>query len=167
MPSDRPYRLVGVGGTFDMLHKGHEALMKKAFEVGERVVIGLTTDEFARSLGKPHEIAPYEERLAEFTAFLMREGLIHRAEVIALNDPYGPPAWDGGYDAIVVSEETEPGAREINELRARRGLKPLDIVVIPLVRACNGKPISTTRIRAGEIDREGRPVGRRPPSQGH
>ncbi len=141
-----------------MLHKGHKALLRKAFEVGELVIIGLTTDEFARSLRKPHEIAPYQERLAELMAFLMEEGVLHRAEVVALNDPYGPPAWNGGYDAIVVSEETEPGARVINELRARRGLKPLDVVVIPLVRAENGKPISTTRIRAGEIDREGRPL---------
>jgi len=149
-----------VGGTFDMLHKGHKALLRKALEVGEHVIIGLTTDEFARSLGKPHEIAPYQERLAELMAFLMEEGVLHRAEVVALNDPYGPPAWNGCYEAIVVSEETEPGARVINELRARRGLKPLDVVVIPLVRAENGKPISTTRIRAGEIDREGRPLRR-------
>ena len=149
-----------MGGTFDMLHKGHKALLRKALEVGEHVIIGLTTDEFARSLGKPHEIAPYQERLAELMAFLMEEGVLHRAEVVALNDPYGPPAWNGCYEAIVVSEETEPGARVINELRARRGLKPLDVVVIPLVRAENGKPISTTRIRAGEIDREGRPLRR-------
>lgn len=152
----RPYKLVGVGGTFDMLHKGHKALLMRAFEAGGRVVVGLTTDEFAGSLGKPHDIAPYEERLAELLSFITHEGQLHRVEVVAINDPYGPPAWDGGYDAIVVSEETEVGAREINELRARRGLKPLDIVVIPLVMACNGKPISTTRIRAGEIDGEGR-----------
>ena len=58
MAVKRPFKLVGVAGTFDMLHKGHKALLRKAFEVGERVVIGLTTDEFAARMHKPHEVAP-------------------------------------------------------------------------------------------------------------
>jgi len=152
----KPFKLVGVAGTFDMLHKGHEALLRKAFEVGEKVVIGLTTDEFAVKMHKPHEVAPYKERLGELLAFIMREGQLHRTEVVALIDPYGPAAWDGGFEAIVVSEETAPRAKVLNALRAKRGLKPLELVVIPMVLAEDGKPISTTRIRAGEIDREGR-----------
>jgi len=151
----RPFKLVGVAGTFDMLHKGHEALLRKAFEVGERVVVGLTTDEFAARMHKPHEVAPYKERLEELLVFIMREGQLHRTEVLAINDPYGPAAWDAGFEALVVSEETAPRAEEINALRARRGLRPLELVVIPMVKAENGRPISTTRIRAGEIDREG------------
>ena len=155
MAAERPFRLVGVAGTFDMLHKGHKALLRKAFEVGERVVVGLTTDEFAARMHKPHEVAPYKERLEELLVFIMREGQLHRTEVVAINDPYGPAAWDDGFEALVVSEETAPRAEEINALRARRGLKPLELVVIPMVKAENGRPISTTRIRAGEIDREG------------
>ena len=154
MAAERPFRLVGVAGTFDMLHRGHKALLRKAFEVGDLVIIGLTTDEFAAKM-KNHEVAPYKERLAELQAFLMEEGVLDRAEVVAINDPYGPAIWDGGFEALVVSEETAPRAEEINAIRARRGLKPLELVVIPMVKAENGKPISTTRIRAGEIDREG------------
>lgn len=153
---DRPFRLVGVAGTFDMLHEGHKALLRKAYEVGEKVVIGLTTDEFVAEMGKPHEVAPYKERLEELLAFILHEGQIHRTEVVAINDPYGPALWDGGFEAIVVSEETAPKAEELNRLRAQRGLRPLKLVVIPMVLAEDGKPISTTRIRAGEIDRAGR-----------
>ncbi|MEM2081946.1 MAG: adenylyltransferase/cytidyltransferase family protein, partial [Candidatus Bathyarchaeia archaeon] len=35
------FRKVAVGGTFDELHKGHKALLMKAFEIGTRVLIGL------------------------------------------------------------------------------------------------------------------------------
>ena len=152
----RRFRVVGVAGTFDMLHKGHKALLRKAFEVGELVVVGLTTDECVAEMDKPHEVAPYKERLEELLAFIRDEGNLHRTEVVAINDPYGPAIWDDGFEALVVSEETAPRAEEINALRAEAGLRPLELVVIPMVKAENGKPISTTRVRAGEIDREGR-----------
>jgi len=147
---------VACGGTFDMLHKGHRTFIRRAFEVGERVVIGLTTDGFVKKLGKPHPVAPYEERMKELTEFLRREGLLDRAEIVPLSNPHGPAAWNGTVDALVVSRETEPRAREINRLRVEAGLQPLEVVVVDMVLAEDGLPISTTRIRAGEIDREGR-----------
>jgi pantetheine-phosphate adenylyltransferase len=51
-------------------------------------------------------------------------------------------------------------AHRINQERARRGLKPLEIVVIDMVPSENHAPISTTRIRRGEIDREGKLIKR-------
>jgi pantetheine-phosphate adenylyltransferase len=77
-------------------------------------------------------------------------------EIVKLNDAYGPAISDSKIDAIVVSEETKARAAEINEIRKKRGLPALEIIVIPFVLAEDGKPISTTRIRAGEIDEEGR-----------
>jgi pantetheine-phosphate adenylyltransferase len=56
----------------------------------------------------------------------------------------------------VVSDETRPGALEINETRKKNGLKTLEIISIPLVLADDQKPISSTRIKKGEIDKEGR-----------
>lgn len=46
-------------------------------------------------------------------------------------------------------------AIKINEGRKRRGLAPLHIVAIDMVSSENHALISTTRIRRGEIDREG------------
>jgi len=150
------FRIVGVGGTFDELHKGHRALLMKAFEVGECVWIGLTTDEFASRLSKNHKVAPYEDRLKELKRFLEEEGLLSRARVIPLGDPYGPAATSEEMEVIVVSRETEPGAHKINFIREKNGLPPLKVIVIDMVPAENHIPISTTRIRRGEIDREGR-----------
>lgn len=154
--SAKKFKVVAVGGTFDELHKGHKALLLKAFEVGEHVLIGLCTDEFVAKMNKPHPVASYGERLAELKDFLKAYGLADRAKIIPLNDVYGVTLQRGCLEALVVSRETEPTARMINEERARLGLKPLNIVVIDMVPAENHKPISTTRIRKGEIDREGR-----------
>lgn len=151
----KKFRKVAVGGTFDEFHKGHKALLMKAFEIGEHVLIGLCTDEFVKKLGKPHVTAPYEERLKELQAFLKTLGLSDKAEIVPLNDPYGSTLTDTCIQALVVSEETEKTALKINQKRSEAQLPPLTIVTISMVPAENCVPISTTRIREGEIDREG------------
>jgi len=151
----KKFRKVAVGGTFDELHRGHKVLLIKAFEIGERVLIGLCTDEFARKLGKPHLTAPYEERLKELKTFLNVSDLLEKAEIIPLNDPFGPTLAQSCIEALIVSEETRATAVKINENRRKAGLPPLKIVTINMVPAENCTPISTTRIRRGEIDREG------------
>jgi pantetheine-phosphate adenylyltransferase len=147
---------VAVGGTFDELHKGHRILLSKSFEIGDRVLIGLCSDKFVKKLGKPHVTATYEERLAELKAFLAKAGVLGISEIISLEDPYGPTITDTSIEALVVSKETEQSASRINRKRTRIGLEPLSIVAIDMVPSENCAPISTTKIRRGEIDREGR-----------
>jgi pantetheine-phosphate adenylyltransferase len=149
-------RTVGVGGTFDELHKGHRALLVKAFEVGDHVVIGMSTDEFVRTMGKPHSTASYPQRLRELKSFLEQHGFLQRAEIIPISDAYGGVLLSNGpIEALIVSRETEPTAVKINEKRQEIGLTPLQIVAIDMIPSENHSPISTTRIRRGEIDREG------------
>ena len=150
------FRVVGVGGTFDEFHKGHNALLMKAFEVGEQVLIGLCSEELVEKLNKPHSTAPYQKRLEELKAFLGEHGFLERAKIIPLNDVYGVTLSRGCVEALVVSRETEPTALKINEKRKRLGLHPLHIAIIDMVPSENHAPISTTRIYRREIDREGR-----------
>jgi len=140
---------VCIGGTFDFLHPGHEALLKKAFEVGEEVFIGLSSDEFVRKSGKIAR--PYEERLKRLKKFLSQHGWGQKAKIIPLENAYGTATHDN-YDAIVVSPETERRAREINEIRRKNGLNELKVIVVPYVLADDGIPIASSRIKSGEID---------------
>jgi pantetheine-phosphate adenylyltransferase len=151
----KKFRKVAVGGTFDEFHRGHKVLLMKAFEIGSHVLIGLCSDEFVQKMGKPHWTASYEERLKELRVFLKSLGLNDKAEIVPLNDPYGVTVTDRCIEALVVSEETEKTALKINQKRNKAQLPPLTIVTISMVPAENYKPISTTRIREGEIDREG------------
>jgi pantetheine-phosphate adenylyltransferase len=151
----KKFRKVAVGGTFDEFHRGHKVLLMKAFEIGEHVLIGLCTDEFAKKMSKPHATASYEERLKELKAFLKALDQSDKAEIVPLNNPYGNAATDRCIDALVVSEETEKTAIKINQKRGETRLPPLTIVTIKMVPAENYIPISTTRIHEGEIDREG------------
>ena len=152
----REFRKVAVGGTFDELHRGHKVLIIKAFEIGDRVLIGLCSDEFVKKLGKPHVTANYDERLKELKEFLVNLSVSERAEIILLNDPYGPTVTDRCIEGLVVSQETEATASRINEQRRKAGLPLLKILTVNMVPSENCGPISTTRIRKGEMDHEGR-----------
>jgi pantetheine-phosphate adenylyltransferase len=151
----KEFKKVAVGGTFDQLHRGHRALLGKAFEVGDKVVIGLTSDAFVERMGKPHKTASYADRRRELEAFLAKLGLSSRAEIVPLNDAFGLTISGKGLEALIVSEETEKIGDAINQKRLSSNHRPLKIVVVAMVEAENDNPISTTRIRRGEIDRNG------------
>lgn len=48
-------------GTFDLLHKGHIRLLQRAASYGDRLVVGLATDEFNAVKGK-RAYTSYEDR---------------------------------------------------------------------------------------------------------
>lgn len=50
-------------GTFDLLHYGHINLLKRAKELGDYLVVGLSTDEFNQIKGKK-SFFDYEKRKA-------------------------------------------------------------------------------------------------------
>ena len=47
----KKYKLVALGGTFDILHRGHLELLRKGFGISYKVIIGLTSDEMATRKG--------------------------------------------------------------------------------------------------------------------
>jgi pantetheine-phosphate adenylyltransferase len=57
--------------------------------------------------------------------------------------------------ALVVSEETSAKGLYLNKLRAERNLPSVEMVVVPMVLAKDGKAISSTRIKNSEIDSNG------------
>lgn len=144
---------VGIGGTFNLIHKGHEILFETAFSIGDSVEIGLTSDEFAKSI-KTVPVAPYFQRKANLMKFLERYG--KPFNIVMISDMKGTAANSETIDAIVVSPETRPHADDINEQRRRNGLRPLKVFSIKEVRADDTQVISSSRILKGEIDKDGR-----------
>jgi len=150
------YSLVACGGTFDIIHRGHESLFKRAFEIGEKVIIGIASDNLVKILGKKHSVRPLEERFKDLKKYLEKRGWLKNSIIVVLNDRYGPTIHMDKIEALIVSEETYKVGLKINRIRRRKKMKPLKIIKIPLILAEDGKPISCTRIKMGEIDRNGR-----------
>ena len=131
-------------------------MITKAFALGRKVIIGVTSDAFVRKQGKSHPVQAYASRVKAVRRFLSARGWSSRAVLVSLRDPYGPTAKKRNVEALIITPDTASSALKLNQLRKSRGLRRLKIHRVPLSNAEDGKPISSTRIRKGEIDRQGR-----------
>ncbi len=150
------FRVVATGGTFDEIHVGHIALLRKAFEVGEKVIIGVSSDAFAwKNKGKKlnHN---FEQRVESLKKTIEAEFGNVNYVVAKLDNDFGPAVISGDVGALVASSETQSKGKLLNKIRSERGLNPVEVIAVDLIKAEDGLPISSTRIRAGEIDRQGR-----------
>ena len=145
-----------MGGTFDILHAGHKALLQRALEVGDIVLIGLTTDARASKIRNKTQINTYNIRLANLQDLLKSMKSLDRFQIVPLENDWGPSVVDEDFEAIIVSDETKSTAQKINKIRSAEGKSELEIVIVPMIKAQDGHRISSSRIRNKEIDSEGK-----------
>ena len=150
------YKSVAMGGTFDILHLGHLELLKKSFELGSFVVIGLTSDKFAKFTLNKGLRNSFESRYKNLENFISDNIRSSSYEISKLEEEFGPLMFSEDIECLVVSSETIAKGERINKIRSDKGLLPIDIVSVSLKLAEDGIPISSTRIRDKEIDSTGR-----------
>ena len=148
------FSLIAMGGTFDIIHHGHITLLSTAFDISEKVIIGLTSDEFVQKKGK-NPIHKYDERLKNLTSIIFKKFPNSYFEISQLHNDFGPAVFEKEVQALVVSDETKNQGNILNKLRTERNLPPVEIIVVPMTLAKDGKRISTTRIKNSEIDSDG------------
>ena len=148
------FDIVATGGTFDILHKGHYMLLLKAFEVGQRVIIGVSSDSFATRKQKKI-INNYRIREENLKKFIDKNFKKSNYSLYQLDDFYGPTVLTRDVQAIITTESSLENCVKINKLRESKGMPQLEMILVPLVEDKEGKVISSTRIRKGEIDING------------
>jgi glycerol-3-phosphate cytidylyltransferase len=102
-------RTVITYGTFDLFHYGHVRLLKRARLLGDRLVVGLSTDEFNNIKGKTaqmtymerHELLSscrYVDEIFEEKCWEQKESdiLAFKANVFVMGDD-----WRGKFDFLL------------------------------------------------------------------
>ena len=166
MGSPKKFKTAVLGGTFDHFHKGHKNFLEHGLSISERLMIGVTSDEYVKNLkSQISNLKNTYQNSKSFEAFSTRKKSVEdylnqnakdRYEIVKINDMFGTTLSDIFIEAIVVSKETLKNAKVINTMREEINLPSLEIIIAELVLAQDGKPISSFRIRNGEIDKEGK-----------
>jgi len=148
------FKVVAMGGTFDIIHKGHLTLLSEAFSVSSKVIIGLTSDELAANKGKKLQ-NKFEQRLETLNKVIQKNFPNPSFEISKLDNDFGPAVLEKEVEALIVSDETSNQGKILNDLRKQKKLPLVDVIVVPMILAKDGNRISTTRIKNQEIDYEG------------
>lgn len=145
-PSSGP-AVVALGGTFDHLHAAHKLLIQLgAFLATKKLIVGVMADRLLKTKNHPELLEPLQARTAKVEAFLSRGGAtkspsegnhtrVIQMDVVEIEDPFGPTAWDADIQALVVSRETASGGEAVNKLRADKGLPQLEVYTIEVIGA--------------------------------
>ena len=148
------FSLVAMGGTFDLIHRGHITLLSHAFEISEIVLIGLTSDSFAIKNGKNLK-NNFDTRLENLKTIIHENFSDKKYEIKKLDNDFGPAVFEKNVEALIVSEETKHQGDVLNNLRKERDLPEVSVIVVPMFLAKDGERVSSTRMRNSEIDSEG------------
>lgn len=150
------YSVGACGGTFDRFHKGHKIFLLFALSKCQHLFIGVTSDAYTAKKLPGEKFLSYIQRVSDIEKFIREQKKKDMTTIVPIDTMYGPTInRDFKAEVIISSPNTRSGAKEINKKRAVYGLTPLKIEVSPLILAEDGDLISSSRIRRGEINRNG------------
>lgn len=133
-------RTVLTYGTFDLFHPGHVQLLKRARELGTRLVVGLSTDQFNALKGKT-SVMNFEDRKAVLESCRYVDEVIAEehwdqkvddakrlgADVFVMGDD-----WAGKFDfmaehctVVYLARTPEVSSTQIKQRMTQRGLAAL------------------------------------------
>lgn len=138
-----------MGGTFDHLHEGHKLLLKTALSISEKVEIGLTSQDLLKNKQYYSELESFEKRKENLIKFLGSFSDLKSVKIVEIKnwDDMDKYAQDPSYEGLVVSQETYENALKLNENRENKGLNPLILMVIPMIKNKENERLNSTSIR--------------------
>lgn len=146
-----------LGGTFDRLHIGHKQLLETAFMSSQKVTLGLTTKILHKDKVLSEIIENYHVREKNLKEYISSLRYANKLEIIPLTDIFGNALIEKDIDAIFVTDAGIKNTTIINSERLNLGFEEIKVITVPLLLGPDNNVISSTRIRSGEIDREGTP----------
>ena len=98
---DRPRACVITFGTFDVFHVGHLRMLERAAALGDRLVVGVSSDELNFSKKGRYPVYPLNERM-EIVASLRMVDEVFIEESLELKRNY---VVENGADVLVMGDD--------------------------------------------------------------
>jgi len=138
-----------MGGTFDHLHDGHKFLLRTALRLSHNIEIGLTSQKLLNNKKAALKLEDYNTRETNLINFLSSFTDLSRVNIVEIKnwDDMAKYSQDPDYEGLILSQETYSNAVKLNELREEKGLNPLVLIVIPLIKDKSNQKVSSTAIR--------------------
>jgi choline-phosphate cytidylyltransferase len=122
-------------GTFDLLHHGHIALLQKARQLGDYLIVGVTSDAFDKARGKLNVQQPLVKRIEGIKATGLADEIIieeYEGQKIADIKKYGVDIftigsdWEGKFDYLKEFCEVVylPRTKDISSTELRASQNP-------------------------------------------
>ena len=127
---DGKFKTVLTYGTFDLLHYGHLEILKRASLLGNKLIVGVSTDKFNEIKGKTC-VLPYQKRKE------LIESLYYVDKVIPENnwDQKVTDIQDNNIDIFVIGDDWEGKFDELKDF--------CEVIYLPRT-----KGISSTKLRS-------------------
>jgi len=138
-----------MGGTFDHLHDGHKFLLRTALKISHNIEIGLTSQNLLKNKKATSKLEDYNTRERNLKNFLSSFTDLSRVNIVEIKnwDDMAKYSQSSDYEGLILSQETYSNAVKLNELREKKGMNPLVLIVIPLIKDKSNQKISSTAIR--------------------
>jgi len=138
-----------MGGTFDHLHDGHKFLLRTALQLSHNIEIGLTSQNLLKNKKAISKLEDYNTRETNLKNFICSFTDLSRVNIVEIKNwnDMAKYSQDPDYEGLILSQETYSNAVKLNELREEKGLNPLILIVIPLIKDKSSQKISSTAIR--------------------
>ena len=121
----KKYKIGYTTGVFDMFHIGHLNVLKNAKEQCDYLIVGVSTDDLAKSYKLKNPVIPYEERAAIVSSIKYVDQVIPQISM----DKYA--AWEQlHFDAIFHGDDWK-GTDMYNDIERKLNSVGVDMVFLP------------------------------------
>ena len=123
--------------------------MKIALTISHFIEIGLTSQELLKKKKAASKLEDYTIRETNLKKYISSFTDLNRVSIVEIKnwDDMAKYSQDPDYEGLILSQETYSNAVKLNELREEKGLNPIILIVIPLLKDKNNNKISSTAIR--------------------
>ena len=123
--------------------------MRTALKLSHNIEIGLTSQKLLKNKKTASRIEDYSTRERNLNNFIHSFTDLNRVNIVEIKnwDDMAKYSQDPDYEGLILSQETYSNAVKLNDLREEKGLNPIILIVIPLLKDKNNKKISSTAIR--------------------